>query len=251
MTVDINLIALLFFVVATLYSIAGFGGGSSYVALLIISGVSYKIAPTLALTCNLIVVTMGTINFLRHKQVQWSLALPFMITSIVFSYFGGLIDISKTMYQLVLGCSLFIAGTKMIFFRKNSCYNDFRDSPPLLLCTIIGAILGLISGIVGIGGGIFLAPLLYILKWGNPKYIASTASLFILVNSIAGLVGHYHRNDGLIDFNNYIPLFIAVIIGGQLGSFLTNHKLSPRIIELSTSVLVMIVSLRLFWNVIN
>ena len=250
MTIDLNLLALLFFLVASLYSLAGFGGGSSYVALLILFGVSYKIAPTLALSCNLIVVTMGSIGFYRTRQINLRLAVPFILTSIPFAYLGGSFVISKNLFQVILAVCLLIAGIKMIFYRKNINYNDFKDNPPFLISVIVGAILGLISGIAGIGGGIFLAPILYVLRWGNPRYIASTSSLFILVNSVAGLLGHYQKHSDLIDYSLYLPLLLAVALGGQVGSYLTNNKLSLRKIELSTSFLVLLVASRLFWNVL-
>ncbi|WP_127717178.1 sulfite exporter TauE/SafE family protein [Halobacteriovorax sp. HLS] len=247
---DIYILSTLFFVVATIYSIAGFGGGSSYIALLILFSVNYTVAPTIALSCNLIVVTVGTIRFIRNKNVLWRLILPFISSSILFSYIGGLQSISKFSFQLILALCLFAASLKMLLFKKSAVDLKYNTSPPILGSLFIGAVLGFVSGLVGIGGGIFLAPILYMLRWGSPKNIASSASVFIFVNSIAGLIGHYHKFNGFIDYKPFLPLLIAVGLGGFIGNHLTLKKISPRQIELVTAILVLIVSVRIFWNLL-
>lgn len=247
---DIVILSTLFFIVATVYSIAGFGGGSSYIALLILFSVNYAVAPTIALSCNLIVVTVGTFRFIRNKNVLWRLILPFILSSVIFSYIGGLQTLSKFSFQLILSLCLFVASLKMLLFKKNSSSLKYNTSPPIFGSLFIGALLGFVSGLVGIGGGIFLSPILYMLRWGNPKNIASSASLFIFVNSIAALIGHYQKLNGFINYTPYLPLLFAVALGGLIGNHLTIKKISSRQIELVTAILVLIVSLRIFWNLL-
>lgn len=228
----------------------GFGGGSSYIALLILLQIPYEIAPSISLICNIIVVAGGAINFYRNKLIDLSFVYPFLITSVPFSFIGGSIEISKTHFQFVLGIALLFSAIRMIFINRNKfSYGDFNQKPPLLNSLLIGTFLGFLSGLVGIGGGIFLAPVLYFFKWGSPRKNAATASLFILVNSIAGLLGQGQKNFELISFYPFIPLFFSVIVGGQLGSWLCNFKISPRKIELSTSFLILLVSVRLLLNI--
>jgi uncharacterized protein len=242
---------LFFFLIAFLYSMVGFGGGSSYIALLILMGVSHQLAPSIALICNIIVVAGGSFHFHRNGHLNWSFVAPFLTLSIPFSFLGGLIAIDKNTYQIILGLALFAAASRMLIFKRDLYpSDDLGNRPLLLLSSIIGAGLGFLSGLVGIGGGIFLAPILYIFKWGNPKHIAATASLFILVNSLAGLFGQLQKSQALDQIQSFTPLLLAVLVGGQLGSWFCNHKFSLRKIEMFTSLLIFVVSLRLLSNVL-
>lgn len=243
---------LLFFFIAALYSMVGFGGGSSYIALLILLGVSYKIAPSIALICNIIVVTAGTYRFYKKKYLNISLLLPFIITSIPFAYIGGLLPINKIVFQGLLALCLFVSGIKMIFFQHQfRNLEKAKQTPPSVLSLVIGGLVGLISGIVGIGGGIFLAPILYSLKWDSPKKIAAISSGFILVNSLAGLAGQLQKQKMIPLIIHYWPLMLAVFIGGQIGSLLINYKVSQRKVEQMTAILILIVSVRLFINLLR
>lgn len=245
---DLNLMTLvpLFFVVATFYSMVGFGGGSSYIALLILFNVSYTNAPTIALICNIVVVTGGLFHFIKHSHLSLKFLAPFIITSIPLAYWGGNIAIEKKYFQLLLGVLLLIAGLRMILFKKeNYHYAENHEHVSLMAALFTGGVIGFFSGLVGIGGGIFLAPILYWFKWGTPKKIAATASAFIFVNSIAGILGQVQKSQNLIELMPYWPLVVAVFIGGQLGSSLCNSRISSRKIEILTSVLVLLVSGRL------
>ncbi len=233
-----------FFCIAIMYSSVGFGGGSSYIALLFVSQVSYEYIPSLALICNLIVVTGGAYHYIKNGHLNWKFIFPFIITSIPMAFLGGSIPIDKSLFKIILGVCLFLAGIRMIFFKKNTDYQDCH-LPPLWASLFLGAGLGFVSGLVGIGGGIFLSPILFNLKWGKPKQIAAICCLFIFFNSFAGLIGQVQKLNDFTFITDYWPLLIAVFIGGQVGSFIGATKLKPRLIELGTACLVLIVSGRI------
>ncbi len=242
-----ELLTIFFFMIAFLYSSVGFGGGSSYIALLFISSISYKLIPSLALICNLIVVTGGAIHYIRKGHLNWKFILPFILTSMPMAYWGGSIPIEKDLFKLLLGFFLFLAGLRMILFNKNK--DDYSDCslPPIYASIALGAGLGFASGLVGIGGGIFLSPILFNLRWGKPKQIAAICCLFIFFNSIAGLVGQIQKINDFTLLFNYWPLLIAVFLGGQLGSFIGVVKLKPRLVEMGTAFLVLMVSSRILF----
>lgn len=234
-----------FFVVALLYSIVGFGGGSSYIAILALFGTSYQLIPQIALLCNITVVLGGVWHFSRRGHFSFRLLWPFLITSIPFAYLGGRMVVSKELYYFLLGSSLLAAGGRLLFF-SNLTNGRILNKPDWRVGLVIGASLGLLSGMVGIGGGIFLAPILMILGWGTPKQVATSASYFILLNSIAGLAGQWFKAGSLLQVVDYWPLLLVVFIGGQIGSHLgAGKRLSQRSIRLGTAALVVIVGVRL------
>ncbi len=240
------MLGMLFALVALFYASVGFGGGSSYLALLALWAVDYTIIPAIALICNITVVSGNSIHYVRAGYLNWRLLLPPTIASVPFAYLGGRIEIEKEHFLLLLCATLLVAGIRLLLNYR--MYDDDAASYrplPLKIGGFIGAILGFISGVVGIGGGIFLAPILYNLRTGSPKQIATTASLFILINSIAGLIGQLQKNgisDVLLDFW-YLPCL--VLLGGQLGNFLTIKFIPTRIIALLTACLVLFVAGRL------
>jgi len=244
---DINILTILFFLVAIIYSMVGFGGGSSYVALLVIFATSYDEIPIIALVCNLIVVSSGVIHFSRAGYFNKSLLIPFLISSIPMAFFGGMIPISKNIFQLILGICLSLAGIRLIFYQKK--VYEVIKTPTLTNSLGLGGLLGLVSGLVGIGGGIFLSPIMHIFRWGKPKEIASVAAFFIFFNSIAGLFGQILKSGNIGQILNYSPLLVAVLLGGQIGSALGSYKIASRKIELVTGLLVLMVSIRLILNV--
>tara|TARA_Y100001970_G_C14181693_1_gene830180 strand:+ start:514 stop:1257 length:744 start_codon:yes stop_codon:yes gene_type:complete len=243
------LLAILFFITAILYSSVGFGGGSTYLALLLIWGIPYHIFPVVALFCNIIVVSGNCFNYIRAKNLNLNLLIPYLIGSIPLAYIGGSLAIEKNLFELLLFLVLAIAGALLLFNFKS--YNDNEVSYrkiPLTASILIGSILGFISGVVGIGGGIFLSPILFLIKAGKPKHIVTTASLFILINSISGIIGQMTKSVVLDEIINYWYLFIAVLIGGQVGNFL-NLKIFPtRILALLTGLLVLFVATRMIIN---
>jgi uncharacterized membrane protein YfcA len=240
------ILTLFFFITAILYSSIGFGGGSTYLALLLIWDVPYYIFPILALICNIIVVSGNSINFIKSKNINISLLYPYLIGSIPFAFIGASISIEKNVFEILLFIILALAGIFLLIESKSFQKHEIVIKRiPITLSIFVGSIIGFISGLVGIGGGIFLSPILFLMKAGYPKHITSTASLFILVNSIFGIGGQLTKDVVLYEFLNYWPLFISVLIGGQIGSFLNIKFLSNKILAVITACLVIFVAIRM------
>ena len=241
-----TLLAILFLVSATLYSSVGFGGGSTYLALLLIWGIPYFIFPIVALSCNIIVVSGNCFNYIRAGNLNLKLLLPYLIGSIPLSYIGGSLPIEKKLFEILLFLVLATAGTLLLFNFKS--YDDKEENYkkiPSIIPVLIGGILGFVSGVVGIGGGIFLSPILFLLRAGKPKHIVTAASLFILLNSIFGIMGQLSKNTVLSEIQNYWYLLVAVLIGGQIGNFLNLKILPTRVMALITAFLVLFVAFRM------
>ena len=244
------ILSILFFVTAILYASVGFGGGSTYLALLLLWGVPYFIFPVVALTCNIIVVSGNCFNYIRTGNLNLKLLIPYLIGSIPLAFIGGSLPIEKEFFEILLFVVLTIAGVLLLF--KFNSYDDkieiFRKIP-ILVSILIGGILGFVSGVAGVGGGIFLSPILFLLKAGKPKHIVTTASLFILINSLSGIFGQLTKSTVLNEIQNYWFLFLAVLIGGQIGNFL-NLKIFPtRILALVTAALVLFVAIRMAFKI--
>ena len=240
------ILSILFFVTAIFYSSVGFGGGSTYLAILLITGVPYYVFPALALICNIFVVSGNSYNYIRAGNLNLKLLTPYLIGSIPLAFIGGSLIISKNLFEIILFFILTVAGIVLLTNFKN--YDDNEESYknlPFFISILIGAALGFVSGIVGIGGGIFLSPILFLLKAGKPKHIVTAASLFILINSTSGIIGQLTKNYVLMEISKYWYLILAVIIGGQIGNFL-NLKIFPtRILALITGILVLFVAIRM------
>ena len=240
------ILSILFFVTAILYSSVGFGGGSTYLAFLFIWGIPYFIFPLIALSCNIVVVSGNCFNYIRAGNLNLKLLIPYLIGSIPLAFIGGSLSIEKKIFEILLFVVLAIAGLLLLFNFKSYEDNekDYRKIP-VVISILIGGILGFISGVVGIGGGIFLSPILFLIKAGRPKHIITAASLFILINSLSGIIGQLTKNAVLSEIQNYWFLLLAVLIGGQLGNFL-NLKIFPtRVLALVTSCLVLFVAIRM------
>ena len=244
------ILSILFFITAILYSSVGFGGGSTYLALLLIWDIPYYIFPVIALFCNIIVVTGNSINYVRAGNHNFRLLLPFLIGSIPLAFFGGTLIINKDIFEILLFLVLSIAGLLLLI--NNKSYEDKNLVTKKLnsfISILIGSILGLISGIVGIGGGIFLSPILFLLKADKPQTIVTTASLFILINSISGVLGHLSKENIVNEILLYWPLFLAVLIGGLFGNYLNLKIFSNRTLALMTSFLVIFVAFRMAFKI--
>ena len=240
------ILSILFFITAILYSSVGFGGGSTYLALLLIWDIPYNIFPVIALLCNIIVVSGNSFNYIRAGFLNIKLLIPFLIGSIPFAFFGGTLKIDKEIFEILLFFVLSIAGVLLLINNK-SYENENLIIKKLnsIYSFIIGSVLGLISGIVGIGGGIFLSPILFLLKAEKPKIIATTASLFILINSISGVLGQFTKDNTFNELTNYWPLFFSVLVGGYIGNYLNLKIFSNRTLTIMTSLLVIFVSVRI------
>jgi len=240
------ILSFLFFLTATLYSSVGFGGGSTYLALLLIWDVPYLIFPIIALFCNVIVVSGSCFNYIRAGNINFKILIPYLISSIPLAFIGGSLSIDKDFFEVLLFIVLVLAGSLLLLRFKSIGKNiEVYNRVPIVISIIIGGFIGFISGVVGIGGGIFLSPILLLIRADSAKNVATAASLFILINSIAGIAGQFTKTYIISEIYIYWPLFILVLLGGQLGNFL-NLKIFPvRILTLVTSALVLFVALRM------
>jgi len=244
------LLALAFLVTALLYASVGFGGGSTYSALLALSGLDYRLLPLVSLACNIVVVTGSSIRFARAGLTPWRKAAVIVALGAPLSFLGGLTPIKETTFLTLLGASLVLTSlTMLIPVRENE-----TGAPTCIArwMPLAAAPLGYFAGLVGIGGGIFLAPLLHLARWHEARGIAATASLFILVNSLFGLAGQMVKNGpGLFGqaLSAALPLLLAVVIGGQIGSLLAARLLPPQWIRWLTAALVLVVGVRLLVGV--
>ena len=244
------ILSILFLITAILYSSVGFGGGSTYLALLLIWDIPYYIFPIIALFCNIIVVTGNSINYIKAGNHNLKILLPFLIGSIPSAFIGGTLIIEKNIFEILLFFVLSFAG--ILLLMNNKAYDDKKVKIKELnyfISIFIGSILGLISGLIGIGGGIFLSPILFLLKADKPKNIVTTASLFIFTNSIAGVFGQLTKENVINELITYLPLFLAVLIGGLIGNYLSLKIFSNRTLALITSFLVILVALRMGYKI--
>jgi len=240
------ILSFLFFLTAILYSSVGFGGGSTYLALLLIWGVPYQVFPIIALSCNIIVVSGNCFNYIKAGNINVKLLSPFLISSVPFAFIGGSLQLDKSFFEIILFIILTLAGLSLLLkFRSFNESKEVNNNIPKITSFLIGGSIGFVSGVVGIGGGIFLSPVLLLIKAAKARHIATTASLFILINSISGLIGQSTKGFILNEIYNYWPLFLLVLIGGQLGNFLNIKILPTRVMILFTAGLVIFVSVRM------
>ena len=240
------ILSILFFITAILYASVGFGGGSTYLALLLIWDIPYYIFPVIALLCNIIVVSGNSFNYIRAGNHNFKLLLPFLIGSIPLAFFGGTLRIEKEIFEILLFFVLSFAGILLLINNKSyKSANLVIKRLNFIFSLTIGSIIGLISGIIGIGGGIFLSPILFLLKAEKPKIIVTTASLFILINSMSGILGQFTKENIINDLINYWPLFFSVLLGGHIGNYLNLKIFSNRTLTIMTSLLVIFVALRM------
>lgn len=234
----------LFAFVALVYASVGFGGGSTYSALLALSDVDYRLIPIVALLCNIIVVTGGTIRFLRAGLYDWRAVLPLVAISAPLAFIGGLVPLKQSIFFLLLGSGLLLSAIALLVpvdsVEKRSL------AQPAMLAT--SAIVGLVAGLSGIGGGIFMSPVLHLVRWAEARRIAAFASLYILINSITGIAGQLIKSGPvqMVDAaSGYWPLLAAVLVGGQVGSMIGLRLLSPMLLRSLTALLVGYVAVRL------
>lgn len=242
-------IILLFFIVAILYSSVGFGGGSSYLAVLALTSLAFIHIRAIALLCNIVVVSGGTFIYMKNNLFNWKKIIPLVLMSVPLSFLGGYLKISQTFFFILLGLTLLLAAILMWtskFISKKGNDSNFKNS--ITKDVSYGGFIGFISGMVGIGGGVFLAPLLHLTKWDTPKRIAATSSFFILVNSIAGLGGQYLNPEFSIEPTITIILMFTVFVGGQIGSRLSANFISPLTIKKGTALLIAFIGIKILWK---
>jgi len=241
-------IVVAFFAAAIVYSMVGFGGGSAYLAILALAGVPYQSIPQIGLVCNLVVSAGGVWHFWRGGHLRMSTVMPFVVFSVPMAFVGGSIAVSDELFVVLLAGALFAAGARMFISDRASSAKIASTRYAWWLGAPIGALLGLLAGIVGIGGGIFLAPVLLLSGWATAKQAAAAASVFIFVNSAAGLAGQFSK--GFHVDATLIPLVIAAWLGGQIGSRAGAYRISSLGIRRLLAALVVLVSLRLIWGTI-
>jgi len=222
-------LALLFLTVAFVYSSVGLGGGSSYTALMAITGVSYLLIPTITLILNLFVTSVGSFNFIRKKHARPTLILPFFVGSIPLSYLGGSLKLPREIFYWILLISLIFVAIRIYILENTAMSVCIGQPQKIILSFIAGCVLGFVAGTVGIGGGIYLVPLIIIFGLGTPKEAAACGVVFVWANSLSGLTARFQHY--VMDPKVFLPLIVAVIIGGFLGSFIGSSKLSPKAME--------------------
>jgi uncharacterized protein len=240
---DSNTVILIisFFLIALIYASVGFGGGSSYLALLaqpMFTLLPDVIRPT-ALLCNIIVVTGGTIIFLRDGKISWKEVWPFLVASVPLAYVGGIWKLKDDTFFVLLGISLFIAAI-FLWTQPEKINPSGKKINSTAINLLLGGGIGFLSGLVGIGGGIFLSPVLHFLRWSDAKRISALAGLYILVNSISGLAGQFQKGISGIEWSFIGPLLVAVFIGGQIGSRMGSHQFNHLYIKRITASLILV-----------
>lgn len=230
-------IAALFFLIAFIYSSVGLGGGSSYTALMAIMGFGSLAIPMISLSLNLLVTSIGSYNFIRHKHLRLKLILPFLISSIPMAYLGGALRVEKEVFYWILLVSLCFVAARIYLWQNTRLKLELTDNSKLAISLLAGSILGFVAGVAGIGGGIYLVPLIIILGLGNEKEAAACGVIFIWINSLFGLIARLQYNP--IDLTDYIPMLVAVLLGGTLGSWLGAAHFSVRTMEKVLGIIIL------------
>lgn len=238
------LIPILVLIVAFLYSSVGFGGATSYLTILILFAISPLVTSTIALTLNMLVAGIAFINYSRFGHLKWRLVWPFLITSVPAAFLGGLLKVSQPVYLMLLYTVALYLGLRMLFSRELvTCEELAIPESRIWQALLIGASIGFVSGVVGIGGGIFLSPIIMLACWGTPKQAAAASAIFIVINSISGLVGR--GMSGRLEYGLLSLILIpSGLIGGLLGSYWGAKYFSSRTIQHLLGVVLLIVVAR-------
>ena len=232
------LLPLLFFVVAFVYSSVGMGGGSSYTAIMVIMGMSTLVIPMVSLSLNLFVTTIGSYNYLRNKHGKPRIILPFLFSAMPFAYIGGSLHMPKEMFLWILLISLVVVAARIYFWKDTGFRFELSKRQKIIISLVSGSILGLIGGIVGIGGGVYLVPLIIMLNIGTHKEAAAAGVVFVWLVSLSGLISRLQYN--AIDLSEYVLLIFSVLIGGFLGSYMGSFKLNPKTMEKILGIVILV-----------
>jgi len=236
------LVTILLFLVAVLYSSVGHAGASGYLAVMGLVGISAAVMRPTALALNIIVAVITTYKYYRAGSLSWRLFLPLAITSIPFAFLGGRIVLPEVYYKPLVGLILVFSDGMLI--RQASNGNDYIEKKPyVLLLFITGSILGFLSGLTGVGGGIFLSPLLIFLHWAPIKVISGVSAGFVLVNSIAAFLGVASLTN---QFHNALPVWlIVVVIGGFIGAEYGSRRLGNNTIQRLLAIVLFIAGVKM------
>ena len=228
-TSTILLLAAAFLCISYLSASVGLGGGSSYTAIMAVAGIAPMAIPLVSLSMNLVVTSAGSYQYIRHRHASWKLITPFLVSSLPMAYLGGSLQLPKSLFYGILFVSLLIVVTRIFLFDKTTLRWSITGWKRIAISLVAGSVLGFIAGVVGIGGGIYLVPLIIILGLGSEKQAAASGSIFIWLNSITGLMARVQHHS--IDIRDYYPLIIAVFIGGMLGAFMGATRLRPQTMQ--------------------
>ena len=236
------LIILAVFIVAVLYSSVGHGGASGYLAVMAFLAVAPEVTRPTALVLNVFVASIAAFQFYRAGHFSWRTFLPFAIASIPFAFIGGMIVLPITIYKITLGVVLILAAVRLAWkFVPEKPITE----PPVWLALIIGAVIGLLSGLVGVGGGIFLTPVLLLMSWSETKRAAGMSAMFILVNSIAGIAGNYAQ---VLKLPPGVWIWIAAaVVGGVIGSTLGSHRFGTLTLRRVLAVVLLFAGIKLIF----
>jgi uncharacterized membrane protein YfcA len=234
----------LLFAIAFLYASVGHGGASGYLALMALFSFSPAIMKPTALLLNLFVSMVSFIQFYRGKYFKWKIFLPLIIFSVPMAFIGGMVSVQDHIYKTILGIFLLIPITRFLFFKNTDPKNMRLHNPYLSL--LIGAVIGFLSGMIGIGGGIILSPILLLLKWTNQKQTAAISALFIFVNSLAGLAGQFTK--GIQFSSEMISYVVVAFTGGFCGSWLGSLKFPQTVLKNLLACVLLIAVWKLLWQ---
>lgn len=237
------LLLVLVFLVAAAYASVGHGGASGYLAVLSFFGLAPAVMAPSALLLNLLVAGLSFLSYFRAGFFVFRLLWPFLLTSIPFAFVGGLIVVSSRVYMLLLSGVLIFAALRLILVASNAQEESFVRPPSLWVALPIGAGIGLLSGIIGVGGGIFLSPLLILLRWADAKRTAAVSAAFIWINSLAGLYGHLMGKQ--VDWSGLVWLVGAAFAGGLLGSWLGAERLRGLWVRRTLGVVLLLAAVKL------
>ena len=232
------LIAGLFLLVSLLYSSVGLGGGSTYTAVLTIAGVMYQLIPTISLVLNLLVTFISMVNFWRGGYIKLRLIGPFLLTSIPMAYFGGSLRLSRAVFLWLLLITLLFVAVRIYFVSDLSLRFSLTRHQKFIFSLILGSILGFIAGTVGIGGGIYLVPMIIMFSLASTKEAAAAGSAFIWVNSLAGIVARAQWTQFMM--MDLVPLGIMVVLGGFIGSYVGSFRFRPVVIQKTLGIVIII-----------